>query len=117
VGDNTYSFDRYGKALAAWIVPGIALCAGAYAANKARYWHYREFWSVALLTLVIVVVPAVRWVVPAVIVVAAAVIVVVPAVRWPPAALVPAACAGCRTRASMAARQLHVEAPVWGLGS
>lgn len=60
VGDNFYDYDTYYRELAAWIVPSVAIFSFVYATNQQRYLHQREFWSVALLTLPIVIVPAVR---------------------------------------------------------
>lgn len=60
MGDNFYDYDTYYRELAAWIVPSVAIFSFVYATNQQRYLHQREFWSVALLTLPIVIVPAVR---------------------------------------------------------
>jgi hypothetical protein len=61
VGDSEYTFSESHQELAAWIVPGSAICSFVFACNQQRYWQHREFWSVALVTLPIVVVPAIRW--------------------------------------------------------
>ena len=48
------------------VVVGMALCGFVYQANRQRYWRSQDYWITALLTLPIVVVPAVRrvgWVV------------------------------------------------------
>ncbi|KAI3437663.1 hypothetical protein D9Q98_000113 [Chlorella vulgaris] len=60
VGDSEYTFSESHQELAAWIVPGSAICSFVFACNQQRYWQHREFWSVALVTLPIVVVPAIR---------------------------------------------------------
>lgn len=60
VGHNSYDYQSYQRELAAWMVPGLALLSCAYTVNQQRYGAYREFWSLSLFTLPIVVVPSIR---------------------------------------------------------
>lgn len=62
VGDNphAYTADQFAKVVAPWAVPFTALFGFLFMTNHQRYWRYRAFWSAALLTLPVALVPALR---------------------------------------------------------
>ena len=58
--NSDYTFASYRTRIGVWVVVGMALCGFVYQANRQRYWRSQDYWITALLTLPIVVVPAVR---------------------------------------------------------
>ena len=60
VGNNAYNYDQFREEIGAWVITSLAVLGFVFMTNRQRYFKHHAFWNVALLTLPIVTVPAIR---------------------------------------------------------
>ena len=61
MGNNTYDYNEFSHGMSAWLITSLVVLGFIFMTNRQRYFRHHAFWSVALLTLPIVTVPAMRW--------------------------------------------------------
>ena len=60
MGNNAYNYDQFREEIGAWVITSLGILGFVFMTNRQRYFKHHAFWNVALLTLPIVTVPAIR---------------------------------------------------------